>query len=136
MLQAYKRIKEHIKNSQKFLKECKKLHKALNQKSKIRYTLNELNTQIDDLKRQIESNKFIFMQEAITPSLFHLESTFSKIYVHAMHNESDKQNKLVAWIEAHKTWIEDISELVNIQEKALKIAIMPLQDILEKRKLI
>ncbi|HEC1750388.1 TPA: motility associated factor glycosyltransferase family protein [Campylobacter lari] len=136
MLQAYKRIKEHIKNSQKFLKECKKLHKALNQKSKIRYTLNELNTQIDDLKRQIESNKFIFMQEAITPSLFHLESTFSKIYVHAMHNESDKQNKLVAWIEAHKAWIEDISELVNIQEKALKIAIIPLQDILEKRKLI
>ncbi|MFG5123694.1 motility associated factor glycosyltransferase family protein [Campylobacter lari] len=136
MLQAYKRIKEHIKNSQKFLKECKKLHKALNQKSKIRYTLNELNTQIDNLKRQIESNKFIFMQEAITPSLFHLESTFSKIYVHAMHNEGDKQNKLVAWIEAHKAWIEDISELVNIQEKALKIAIMPLQDILEKRKLI
>ncbi|HEC1779477.1 TPA: motility associated factor glycosyltransferase family protein [Campylobacter lari] len=136
MLQAYKRIKDHIKNSQKFLKECKRLHRALNQKSKIRYTLNELNTQIDDLKRQIESNKFIFMQEAITPSLFHLESTFSKIYVHAMHNESDKQNKLVAWIEAHKTWIEDISELVNIQEKALKIAIMPLQDILEKRKLI
>ncbi|EIY6495093.1 motility associated factor glycosyltransferase family protein [Campylobacter lari] len=136
MLQAYKRIKEHIKNSQKFLKECKKLYKALNQKSKIRYTLNELNTQIDDLKRLLESNKFIFMQEAITPSLFHLESTFSKIYVHAMHNESDKQNKLVAWIEAHKAWVEDISELVNIQEKALKIAIMPLQDILEKKNLI
>ncbi|EAJ5701177.1 motility accessory factor [Campylobacter lari subsp. concheus] len=136
MLQAYKHIKSHIKNSQKFLKDCKRLHKALNQKSKIRYTLNELNTQIDDLKRQLESNKFIFMQEAITPSLFHLESTFSKIYVHAIHNESDKQNKLVAWIEAHKTWIEDISEIINIQEKALKIAIIPLQDILEKRNLI
>ncbi|EAI9065653.1 motility associated factor glycosyltransferase family protein [Campylobacter lari] len=136
MLQAYKHIKSHIKNSQKFLKDCKRLHKALNQKSKIRYTLNELNTQIDDLKRQLESNKFIFIQEAITPSLFHLESTFSKIYVHAIHNESDKQNKLVAWIEAHKTWIEDISEIINIQEKALKIAIIPLQDILEKRNLI
>ncbi|EAK0950210.1 motility associated factor glycosyltransferase family protein [Campylobacter lari] len=136
MLQAYKRIKNHIKNSQKFLKECKRLHKALNQKSNIRYTLNELNTQIDNLKQQLESNKFIFIQEAITPSLFHLESTFSKIYVHAIHNESDKQNKLVAWIEAHKAWIEDISEIINIQEKALKIAIIPLQDILEKRNLI
>ncbi|HEG6204778.1 TPA: motility associated factor glycosyltransferase family protein [Campylobacter lari] len=136
MLQAYKRIKEHIKNSQKFLKECKKLYKALNQKSKTRYTLNELNAQIDDLKQLLESNKFIFLREVVSPSLFHLESTFSKIYVHAMHNESDKQNKLVAWIEAHKAWVEDISELVNIQEKALKIAIIPLQDILEKKNLI
>ncbi|MFG5141874.1 motility associated factor glycosyltransferase family protein, partial [Campylobacter lari] len=133
MLQAYKRIKEHIKNSQKFLKECKKLYKALNQKSKTRYTLNELNAQIDDLKQLLESNKFIFLREVVSPSLFHLESTFSKIYVHAKHNESDKQNKLVAWIEAHKAWVEDISELVNIQEKALKIAIIPLQDILEKK---
>ncbi|HEC1748875.1 TPA: hypothetical protein R1707_001613 [Campylobacter lari] len=53
-----------------------------------------------------------------------------------MHNDSDKQNKLVAWITAHKSWLEEISELALVQEKALKIAIIPLQDILEKRNLI
>lgn len=136
MLQAYKQIKQNIKASSVFLKECKKLHKELNNKSKTRYTLHELNTKIDKIKEKLESNKYIFLREVISPSLFHLESTFSKIYVHAMHNESDKQNKLVAWIESHKTWIEDITELALVQEKALKIAIIPLQDILEKRKLI
>ncbi|TXE84411.1 motility associated factor glycosyltransferase family protein [Campylobacter peloridis] len=136
MLQAYKHIKEHIKNSQKFLKDCKKLHRALNNKSKTHYTLSELNIQIDVLKEKLESYKFIFLREVISPSLFHLESTFSKIYIAPMHNDNDKQNKLVAWLEAHKTWIEDIAELIQVQEKALKIAIIPLQDILEKRKLI
>ncbi|QOR01346.1 motility associated factor glycosyltransferase family protein [Campylobacter sp. 2014D-0216] len=136
MLQAYKQIKQNIKTSQAFLKECKKLHKELYHKGKIRHTLHELNEKIDKLKEKLESKKHIFLREVISPSLFHLESTFSKIYVHAMHNESDKQNKLVAWIEAHKAWLEDITELTLVQEKALKIAIIPLQDVLEKRKLI
>ncbi|EAK0442215.1 motility associated factor glycosyltransferase family protein [Campylobacter lari] len=136
MLQAYNKIKQHIKASEKFFKECKRLHKALNNQSKIRYTPQELNAQIDTLKATLESQKYIFLREVISPSLFHLESSFSKIYVSPIHNESDKQNKLTAWILAHKTWLEDIAELTLIQEKALKIAIMPLQDILEKRKLI
>ncbi|AJC90072.1 motility associated factor glycosyltransferase family protein [Campylobacter subantarcticus] len=136
MLQAYKQIKINIKLSEKFLKACKKLHKEINHKSKTRYTLNELNTKIDSLKETLESKKYIFLREVISPSLFHLESTFSNIYVYHMQNESDKQNKLVAWIEAHKTWIEELSELVLVQEKALKIAIIPLQDILEKKNLI
>ncbi|EAK5847817.1 motility associated factor glycosyltransferase family protein [Campylobacter lari] len=136
MLQAYKKIKQHIKASDKFFKECKRLHKALNYKSKIRYTSQELSDQIDNLKTTLESHKYIFLREVIAPSLFHLESTISKIYVSPIHNKSDKQNKLMAWILAHKTWLEDIAELTLIQEKALKIAIMPLQDILEKRNLI
>ncbi|EAH6868658.1 DUF115 domain-containing protein [Campylobacter lari] len=136
MLQAYKKIKQHIKASNKFFKECKKIHKALNNQSKIRYTSQELSAQIDTLKTTLESQKYIFLREVIAPSLFHLESTISQIYVTPIHNESDKQNKLTAWILAHKTWIEDIAELTLVQEKALKIAIMPLQDILEKRNLI
>ncbi|HEC1790931.1 TPA: motility associated factor glycosyltransferase family protein [Campylobacter lari] len=136
MLQAYKKIKQHIKASNKFFKECKRLHKALNNQSKIRYTPQELSAQIDTLKTKLESQKYIFLREVISPSLFHLESTISQIYVTPIHNESDKQNKLTAWILAHKTWLEDIAELTLIQEKALKIAIMPLQDILEKRNLI
>ncbi|EAJ0361022.1 motility associated factor glycosyltransferase family protein [Campylobacter lari] len=136
MLQAYNKIKQYIKASDKFFKECKRLHKALNNQSKIRYTPQELSDQIDTLKTTLESQKYIFLREVISPSLFHLESTISKIYVSPIHNDSDKQNKLTAWILAHKTWLEDIAELTLVQEKALKIAIIPLQDILEKRKLI
>ncbi|EAJ0348354.1 motility associated factor glycosyltransferase family protein [Campylobacter lari] len=136
MLKAYKQIKQNIKANEKFLKICKKLHKELNYQSKTHYTLHELNTKIDQLKETIESNKYIFLREVLSPSLFHLESNFSKIYVNPMHNDSDKQNKLVAWITAHKSWLEEISELALVQEKALKIAIIPLQDILEKRNLI
>ncbi|VEJ52506.1 motility accessory factor [Campylobacter insulaenigrae] len=136
MLKAYKQIKTNIKLSENFLKTCKKLHKELNAQSKIRLTFDELNLKIDSLKEKLESNKFIFLREILSPSLFHLESTFSKIYVSSIHNESDRQNKLVAWLEAHKAWFEDITELTQVQEKALKIAIIPLQDVLEKRKLI
>lgn len=136
MLKAYKQIKQNIKISQNFLKECKKLHKELNSKSKTHYTIKELNLKIDKLKEKLESKKYIFLREILGPSLFHLESSFSKIYVNPMHNDSDKQNKLVAWITAHKSWLEEISELALVQEKALKIAIIPLQDILEKRNLI
>ncbi|MCR6588007.1 motility associated factor glycosyltransferase family protein [Campylobacter insulaenigrae] len=136
MLKAYKQIKANIKLSENFLKTCKKLHKELNAQSKIRLTFDELNLKIDSLKEKLESNKFIFLREILSPSLFHLESTFSKIYVSSIHNESDRQNKLVAWLEAHKAWLEDITELTQVQEKALKIAIIPLQDVLEKRKLI
>ncbi|MCV3403187.1 motility associated factor glycosyltransferase family protein [Campylobacter sp. IFREMER_LSEM_CL2090] len=136
MLKAYKQIKQNIKVNQNFLKECKKLHKELNSKSKTHYTIKELNSKIDKLKEKIESKKYIFLREILGPSLFHLESSFSKIYVNPMHNDSDKQNKLVAWITAHKSWLEEISELALVQEKALKIAIIPLQDILEKRNLI
>ncbi|CAM4196609.1 motility associated factor glycosyltransferase family protein [Campylobacter armoricus] len=136
MLKAYKQIKQNIKNSEVFLKDCKRLYKELNNQTKIRYTLHELNAKIDQLKEKLESNKFIFLREVLSPSLFHLESNFSKIYVLAINNDSDKQNKLLAWIEAHKTWLEDITELALVQQKALKIAIMPLQDILEKRNII
>ncbi|MCV3473025.1 motility associated factor glycosyltransferase family protein [Campylobacter sp. CNRCH_2014_2849] len=136
MLKAYKQIKQNIKANEKFLKICKKLHKELNYQSKTHYTLHELNAKIDQLKETIESNKYIFLREVLSPSLFHLESSFSKIYVNPMRNDSDKQNKLVAWITAHKSWLEEISELALVQEKALKIAIIPLQDILEKRNLI
>ncbi|ELF2320885.1 motility associated factor glycosyltransferase family protein [Campylobacter lari] len=136
MLKAYKQIKQNIKVSQNFLKECKKLHKELNSKSKTHYTIKELNLKIDKLKEKLESKKYIFLREILGPSLFHLESSFSKIYVNPIHNDSDKQNKLVAWITAHKSWLEEISELALVQEKALKIAIIPLQDILEKRNLI
>ncbi|HEC1755146.1 TPA: motility associated factor glycosyltransferase family protein [Campylobacter lari] len=136
MLQAYKKIKHHIKASDQFLKECKRLYKTLNNQSKIRYTPQEVSNQIDILKTTLESQKYIFLREVISPSLFHLENTISEIYVSPIHNESDKQNKLIAWNLAHKTWIEDIAELTLIQKKALKIAIIPLQDILEKRNLI
>ncbi|WP_291949790.1 motility associated factor glycosyltransferase family protein [Campylobacter sp.] len=136
MLKAYKQIKKNIKLSENFSKTCKKLYRELNAQSKIRYTFDELNIKIDTLKEKLESNKYIFLREILSPSIFHLESTFSKIYVASIHNESDRQNKLVAWLEAHKAWLEDIAELTQVQEKALKIAIMPLQDILEKRNLI
>ncbi|EAH7580266.1 motility associated factor glycosyltransferase family protein [Campylobacter lari] len=136
MLKAYKQIKTNIKANENFLKICKKLHKELNYQGKKRYTLHELNAKIDHLKETLESDKYIFLREVLSPSLFHLESNFSKIYVSPMHNENDKQNKLVAWITAHKSWLEEISELAFVQGKALKIAIIPLQDILEKRNLI
>ncbi|EHP3331415.1 hypothetical protein KNC77_001817, partial [Campylobacter jejuni] len=43
-------------------------------------------------------------------------------------------NKLFAWVYAHEALIENIIELLEVQDKRLKIAILPLQDFLEKKK--
>ncbi|MBO7064231.1 hypothetical protein IGM22_08415, partial [Campylobacter jejuni] len=53
-----------------------------------------------------------------------------------IQNESEKQNKLFAWLYAHESLIESIYDLTNTQNTILKKAIMPLQDELEKRNLI
>ncbi|EJP4489335.1 hypothetical protein NUR78_001647, partial [Campylobacter jejuni] len=51
-------------------------------------------------------------------------------------NESERQNKLFAWLYAHESLIESIYDLTNTQNIILKKAIIPLQDELEKRNLI
>ncbi|WP_251823174.1 hypothetical protein [Campylobacter jejuni] len=58
------------------------------------------------------------------------------MYVQSIQNESEKQNKLFAWLYAHESLIESIYDLTNTQNTILKKAIIPLQDELEKRNLI
>ncbi|ECC1369996.1 DUF115 domain-containing protein, partial [Campylobacter jejuni] len=61
-------------------------------------------------------------------------SILTPLYLKDIKDESDKQNKLFAWIYAHESLIENIIELLEVQDKRLKIAILPLQDFLEKKK--
>ena len=74
------------------------------------------------------------MQEILGTTLHHEHSILTPLYLKDIQNEADKQNKLYAWIYAHESLIENIIELLEVQDKRLKIAILPLQDFLEKKK--
>ncbi|ELH2334964.1 DUF115 domain-containing protein, partial [Campylobacter jejuni] len=64
----------------------------------------------------------------------HEQSILTPLYLKDIKDESDKQNKLFAWVYAHEALIENIIELLEVQDKRLKIAILPLLDFLEKKK--
>ncbi|HED6843456.1 TPA: motility associated factor glycosyltransferase family protein, partial [Campylobacter coli] len=70
------------------------------------------------------------------PTLYHEESVLAALYVKNITNESEKQNKLFAWIYAHESLLGTIIDLIKVQNQELKKSIMPLQNELEKRKLI
>ncbi|HFP7489561.1 PseE protein [Campylobacter jejuni] len=138
MLDAYKKIKKNISLGETFNKECKKV---LNQICKVTQgkntlTLSEINANIDKIKFKLEKPKYSFLREILGPTLYHEESNLAALYVKNITNESEKQNKLFAWIYAHESLFETIVDLIKIQNQELKKAIIPLQDELEKRKLI
>ncbi|HIC3276517.1 TPA: motility associated factor glycosyltransferase family protein [Campylobacter jejuni] len=138
MLDAYKKIKKQMSLTQTFLKECKKVKNQLTslKKGKSKLTLDQINKNLDKFKTRIESKRYYFLNEILGPTLYHEESLLAPLYTQKISNESEKQNKLFAWLYAHESLIESIFDLVDTQNIILKKAIIPLQDELEKRKLL
>ncbi|EOI0503083.1 motility associated factor glycosyltransferase family protein [Campylobacter coli] len=136
MLKAYKNIKKKINLTETFKKESKKILRKIQNISKSKYSFEEIVKNIDTAKEQLASKKYYFLREILGPTLYHEESLIAPIFVKTIHNESERQNKLLAWILAHESLFETIIDLLEVQNYRLKIAIMPLQNILEKKKLI
>ncbi|EOH9414744.1 motility associated factor glycosyltransferase family protein [Campylobacter jejuni] len=138
MLDAYKKIKKQMSLTQTFLKECKKVKNQLTslKKGKSKLTLEQINKNLDKFKTRIESKHYYFLNEILGPTLYHEESLLAPLYTQKISNESERQNKLFAWLYAHESLIESIFDLVDTQNIILKKAIIPLQDELEKRKLL
>ncbi|HEB9419240.1 TPA: motility associated factor glycosyltransferase family protein [Campylobacter coli] len=138
MLKAYIKIKKQILLTDTFLKECKKVKSQLAflKREKSKLALDQINQNLDKFKTRLDSNRYKFLLEILGPTLYHEESILSPLYVQSIKNESEKQNKLFAWLYAHESLIESIYDLASTQNTILKKAIIPLQDKLEKRNLI
>ncbi|HEH4418627.1 TPA: motility associated factor glycosyltransferase family protein [Campylobacter coli] len=137
-IKVYKKIKKNINLSLNFQKECKKIknqiHNLTHGKNKL--SLDTINQNIDKIKEKLSSKKYSFLREILGPTLHHEQSLLAPLYLKDIKDESDKQNKLFAWIYAHESLFESIIELLEAQDKKLKIAILPLQDFLEKKKVL
>lgn len=138
MLQAYTIIKKELNLSDSFVKKAKKIKNQISnlRTNKPKYTLNEINQALDELKEKLNSQKYAFLYEILGPTLHHEENIIAPLYVANITNDGEKQNKLVAWLYAHESLLETIIDLVLVQKERLKKAILPLQDELERRKLI
>ena len=137
-VKVYKAIKKNMNLALNFQKECKKVRRQIHNLThgKNKLSLEQINQNIDKIKEKISSKKYLFLQEILGPTLHHEQSILAPLYLKDIKNESDKQNKLFAWIYAHESLMENIIELLEIQDKRLKIAILPLQNLLEKKKML
>ena len=135
-LKIYQKIKKNMNLSLNFKKECKKVQKQIHNLThgKNKLSLEQINQNIDKIKEKLSNKKYLFLQEILGPTLHHEQSILTPLYLKDIKDESDKQNKLFAWVYAHEALIENIIELLEAQDKRLKIAILPLQDFLEKKK--
>ncbi|EHJ7770132.1 motility associated factor glycosyltransferase family protein [Campylobacter jejuni] len=135
-LKIYQKIKKNMNLSLNFKKECKKVQKQIHNLThgKNKLSLEQINQNIDKIKEKLSNKKYLFLQEILSPTLHHEQSILTPLYLKDIKDDSDKQNKLFAWIYAHESLMENIVELLEVQDKRLKIAILPLQDFLEKKK--
>ncbi|MFK0422366.1 motility associated factor glycosyltransferase family protein [Campylobacter jejuni] len=135
-LKIYQKIKKNMNLSLNFKKECKKVQKQIHNLThgKNKLSLEQINQNIDKIKEKLSNKKYLFLQEILGPTLHHEQSILTPLYLKDIKDESDKQNKLFAWVYAHEALIENIIELLEAQDNRLKIAILPLQDFLEKKK--
>lgn len=135
-LKIYKKIKKNMSLALNFQKECKKIKKQIHNLThgKEKLSLNEINQNIDKIKEKLSSQKYSFLKEILGPTLHHEQSLLAPLYLKDIKDEADRQNKLFAWIYAHESLLENIIDLLEAQDKRLKIAILPLQNFLEKKK--
>ncbi|EOI6250059.1 motility associated factor glycosyltransferase family protein, partial [Campylobacter jejuni] len=138
MLKSYRKIKTNIQLALNFQKECKKtLRKIQKITQKNKYiNLENIVKDIDIIREKLSHKKYFFLHEILGPTLHHEESLIAPIYTQSVHNESQRQNKILSWIYANESLIETIIDLIESQNTRLKKAIIPLQDELEKRSLI
>ncbi len=139
LLKSYKQIKTFIKRSEKIAKELRKTGKQirnLTREIKQKYKLEQISKNIDEIKTKLASSNYAYLAEVLGPSVYHAESSLGELYLQNISNESDKQNKLIAWIYTHEAWIDEVHNLIILQNSVLKNAIIPLRDMVEKRKLV
>ncbi|HEC1569663.1 TPA: motility associated factor glycosyltransferase family protein [Campylobacter upsaliensis] len=139
MLQSYKKLKSFIKSSENLGKECKRLSnqiKTITQGNTQKHSLESICQNIETFKSKIGQKRYYYLSEILGPSTFHSESLLSPLYLSSVKNDSDRQNKLVAWIYANEAWIDEIYNLIFMQNGVIKRAIVPLRETLEKRKLL
>lgn len=140
MLKSYKKLKSYISLSDSLGKHCKRVSnqiKTITQnKGTRKLSLEEICKNIDAFKEKIHYGKYYFLSEILGPSTFHAESLVGPLYLKSVKNEEDRQNKLVAWIYANDAWIDEIYGLIYLQNGAIKKAIIPLREMLEKRKML
>ncbi|EIZ9310299.1 motility associated factor glycosyltransferase family protein [Campylobacter upsaliensis] len=139
MLQSYKKLKGFIKSSENLGKDCKKLSnqiKTITKGDTQKHSLESICQNIETFKSKIGQKRYYYLSEILGPSTFHSESLLSPLYLSSVKNDSDRQNKLVAWIYANEAWIDEIYNLIFMQNGVIKRAIVPLRETLEKRKLL
>ncbi|HEC1554420.1 TPA: motility associated factor glycosyltransferase family protein [Campylobacter upsaliensis] len=139
MLQSYKKLKSFIKSSENLGKECKRLSnqiKTITQGNTQKHSLESICQNIETFKNKIGQKRYYYLSEILGPSTFHSESLLSPLYLSSVKNDSDRQNKLVAWIYANEAWVDEIYNLIFMQNGVIKRAIVPLRETLEKRKLL
>ncbi|EAI3890818.1 motility associated factor glycosyltransferase family protein [Campylobacter jejuni] len=135
-LKIYKKIKKNMSLALNFQKECKKIKKQIYNLThgKNKLSFDKINQNIDKIKEKLSSQKYSFLKEILGPTLHHEQSLLAPLYLKDIKDEADRQNKLFAWIYAHESLLENIIDLLEAQDKRLKIAILPLQNFLEKKK--
>ncbi|ELK5619265.1 motility associated factor glycosyltransferase family protein [Campylobacter upsaliensis] len=139
MLQSYKKLKSFIKSSENLGKECKRLSnqiKTITQGNTQKHSLESICQNIETFKSKIGQKRYYYLSEILGPSTFHSESLLSPLYLSSVKNDSDRQNKLVAWIYANEAWVDEIYNLIFMQNGVIKRAIVPLRETLEKRKVL
>ncbi|ENZ0442543.1 motility associated factor glycosyltransferase family protein [Campylobacter upsaliensis] len=139
MLQSYKKLKSFIKSSENLGKECKRLSnqiKTITQGNTQKHSLESICQNIETFKSKIGQKRYYYLSEILGPSTFHSESLLSPLYLSSVKNDSDRQNKLVAWIYANEAWIDEIYNLIFMQNGVIKRAIVPLRETLEKREVL
>ncbi|ARE80019.1 motility associated factor glycosyltransferase family protein [Campylobacter helveticus] len=139
MLQSYKKLKGFIRTSENLGKECKRLSnqiKTITKGGTQKHSIETICKNIESFKNKIGQKKYYYLSELLGPSTFHAESLLSPLYLTSVKNDSDKQNKLVAWIYANEAWIDEIYNFIYMQNGVIKRAIVPLRESLEKRKLL
>ncbi|MEB2806559.1 motility associated factor glycosyltransferase family protein [Campylobacter upsaliensis] len=139
MLQSYKKLKSFIKSSENLGKECKRLSnqiKTITQGNTQKHSLESICQNIETFKNKIGQKRYYYLSEILGPSTFHSESLLSPLYLSSVKNDSDRQNKLVAWIYANEAWVDEIYNFIFMQNGVIKRAIVPLRETLEKRKVL
>lgn len=138
MLKSYEKIKAGQHFLRNYIKAAKRTQKKLETLiyGKQKYTLNAINADIDALKRRMGGKKLkkieLFVNEMLYPAFAQQEDQLSLLFAKNFENETERQNKLLAWIYAHEAWVEELVDLLEVYEKSLKKNIVPLRDVLEK----
>ena len=141
LLDAYKKIKSYQRRGENLARDCRRISKQMSafihpEKNKAKLSISLVYENLDKIKRKLGTKKYAFLAEALGPSLFHYESSLAPLYLQNVLSEEDKQNKMVAWIYAHEAWVDEVHNLTLLQNGVFKAAIVPLRELLEKRKLI
>ncbi|ARJ56926.1 motility associated factor glycosyltransferase family protein [Campylobacter cuniculorum] len=137
-LNAYNIIKKNISLGKNLVKEAKKIQGQIknlfNNKNKL--TLDEINLNIDKFKTKLETPRYSAVRQILGPTFHHEQNVLAPLYFGDITNESERQNKLIAWIYAHNSLFESIVEILNAQNEVLKNSVVPLREFLEKRKIL